>query len=49
MKLGAGSLKELIRLINPWPDLSKREKTQIDKIMNVKEEITTNTKKTKQL
>ena len=25
MKLGAGSLKELIRLINPWPDLSKRK------------------------
>jgi len=24
-KLGAGSLKELIRLINPWPDLSKRK------------------------
>ena len=25
MKLGAGSLKELIRSINPWPDLSKRK------------------------
>ena len=24
-KLGACSLKELIRLINPWPDLSKRK------------------------
>ena len=25
MKLGAGSLKELIRLINTWPHLSKRK------------------------
>ena len=44
MKLGAGSLKELIILINPWPDLSKRKKIQIHKIMNERGEITTNTK-----
>ena len=25
MNLGAGSLKELVRLINPWQDLSKRK------------------------
>ena len=25
-KLRAGSLKELIRSLNPWPDLSKKEK-----------------------
>ena len=29
MKLETGSLKELIRLINPWPDLSK-EKREIE-------------------
>ena len=44
MKLRAGSLKELIRLINPWPDFSKRERTQINKIMNDIGKITTNTK-----
>ena len=45
MKLGAGSLKELIRSINPWPDLSKgKEKGPINKVMNERGEITTNTK-----
>ncbi|XP_064427490.1 nucleic acid dioxygenase ALKBH1 isoform X1 [Mirounga angustirostris] len=29
MKLGAGSLKELTRLINPWPDLSKRKEGRL--------------------
>ena len=38
-------MKELTRLINPWPDLSKRrERTQINKILNERGEITTNTK-----
>ena len=45
MKLGTNSLKELIRLIKPQPDLSKRkEEIQINKIMNERGEITTNTK-----
>ena len=39
MKLGVGSLKELIRLIK-----KKRERTQINKIINERGEITTNTK-----
>jgi len=34
---------EIIRLITPWPNLSKRERTQINKTMNEKGEITTNT------
>ena len=42
-KLEAGSLKELVRSLNHYPDLSKREKTQRNKIMNVRGEITTNT------
>ena len=37
-------MKELIKLINPWPHLSKRKETQINKIMNERGEITTNTK-----
>ena len=46
-KPGVGSLKELIREINHlgWSLIKeKREKTQINKIMNEKGEITTNTK-----
>lgn len=35
-------MKELLRLVNDWPDLSKRERNQISKIMNERE-ITTNT------
>ena len=44
MRLGADSLKELIRQINPYPALLKRKKTQINKIINERGEITTNTK-----
>ena len=44
MKLGAGLLKELIILITPYSDLSKRkDMIQINKITNEREEITTNT------
>ena len=45
MKLGAGSLKELVRLIKPQARLikKKRERTQINKIMNERGKITTNT------
>ena len=44
-KPGVGSFKELIRKINHQPALLKTKKTQINKIMNEKGEITINTKK----
>ena len=44
-KPGVGSLKELIRQINHQPALLKRrEKTQINKIINERGKITTNSK-----
>ena len=43
MKLRALSWKELIKLINHLADMSKRERTQINKIMNEKGEIKTAT------
>ena len=44
MKPGAASLEKLIKLIDLQPDLSKRKKTQINKITNERGEITTNTR-----
>ena len=41
MKLKAGSLKRLKKLINPQPDSSrKKERTQINKIRNENGEVT---------
>ena len=48
MKLGAGFLKELTKLINPSHTYQKeKKKTQINKITSERGEITMNTKKYK--
>ena len=43
MKSGAGSLKNLIKLIIPLPNLSKEKRKDINKITNKKGEITSST------
>lgn len=44
MKSEAGSLTELMRSINRWPDFSKRERTQRNKMVNERRQITTSTR-----